>query len=217
MLVVSLVSACSSVVNIDAHDSSSFTVFETSVVSQQDSLRLRLRGMQNDGEFTQSLPPGNQVRINDTSIAGPTSFTGSVRLEQWSLALALNSSGKRLLHGESQAHTYIGISQTRYDVSLDHAGSQYRTRDESTELYAQLEGVTAISDSIRLRLSLAYSLDGLLAFSQELDLGLDFALSPQFMIATGIRLFKYTDSYDDVNSDIEINLTGPYAGILLNF
>lgn len=82
MLAVMLLNACAdNVVSIESEDSVTFTTLETSFpVNRQETLKIKLRGSRTSGEYSQTVPDGKMILIEDVQIRGPTEVNGSTDL-----------------------------------------------------------------------------------------------------------------------------------------
>lgn len=213
---VLLVSACSSIVNIEVDDSARFRDFETSILlPDPNNMRLRLRATQIDSDFTQSVNANERLNIDGASIVGPTEFVGEYDVTYWSIALGSDDTAGDLEAGDTRFAGYIGIGKTDFDLSMENSGQVFRVSDDEPELYVQYRVVYAINSRLNFGFSGAAGLSGDFDGSREYELSLEYELLRQLVVTAGYRWFDYFYFADDSDSDIELDLSGPFIGFKL--
>ena len=82
VLVLLLINGCASnVISIDTRDSVTFSTLETSIpLSKQRKDGIKLRGSRAGGDYSQAVPDGKMIIIEDTQIHGPTDVSGTTDL-----------------------------------------------------------------------------------------------------------------------------------------
>ena len=217
LLTVTLFNGCTSnVISIDAKDSVSFTTLETSVpVSSNGLVRVKLRGSRTGGDYSQDVPDGMMILIDDTQIRGPTTVSGSADLTYASISIGVDDtfgSGSRL-----KGLGYIGVAQTNMDMMLVHEDTSYFTNDRTTELYMQWGLSYLLAPSLYGGGTMAFSLGPDLTGIREIDLKLDYAIFEHLELMVGYRWLKYDYLVEDDESVIRINFKGPFIGLNVPF
>lgn len=130
MFAVVLLNACASnVVSIESEDSVSFTTLETTIPLSRDGiLTLKLRGSRTSGDYSQAVPDGMMILIDDIQIRGPTEVTGSTDLTYGSVSIG--AEGEFGKDERVQGLIYLGVAQTNMDLTLIHEGTTYVTNDD---------------------------------------------------------------------------------------
>lgn len=222
-----LVSACSSnVVSIDSVDSASFTTFETSVpLSQKYNHRLKLRASRVSGDYSQEVPSGKLIVIDDVQIWGPAPVAGTTDLTYGSISYgtddifaddSLFSEGD-ILEGKLGANAYLGLAQTLLDLTLVHDDTTYRISDRTTEMYLQAGLWYAITPSFHVAGSYAGSIGADLTGINEIDLKVDYALFKYLQIMVGYRWLQYDYLVEEEESSVRVRFDGPFVGLYIPF
>lgn len=214
---VLLNSCASNVVSIESEDSVSFTTLETTIPLSRDDgiLTLKLRGSRTSGDYSQAVPDGMMILIDDVQIRGPTEVTGSTDLTYGSVSIG--AEGEFGKDERIQGLIYLGVAQTNMDLTLIHEGTTYATNDRTTEMYMQwglsYEIVPSLWGGGTWALSLGPDLTGI----KEIDLQLKYALFEHLEILGGYRWLKYDYLVEDDESIIRINFKGPFIGLNVPF
>lgn len=213
---VLLTGCTSNVISIDAEDSVSFTTLETSIpVSKDDIVTVKLRGSRTSGNYSQSVPDGMMILIDDTQIRGPTTVSGSADLTYASVSIgpdATLGNEKRI-----KGLIHIGVAQTNMDLTLVHEDTTYFTNDRTTELYMHWGLSYLIAPSLYGGGTMAFSLGPDLTGIREIDLKLDYALFEHLEFMAGYRWLKYDYLVEEDESVIRINFKGPFIGLNIPF
>lgn len=137
-----LVSSCrSNVISIESEDTAQFATVETSFqVSEQRNLSVKLRGSRASGDYSQAVPDGKIILIEDIQIRGPTEVSGSTDLSYASISVGTQNLFTILQTRPEKFHAiaYLGIAQTNMDLTLIYEGTAYKTNDRTTEMYMQM-------------------------------------------------------------------------------
>lgn len=215
-----LLNACSgNVVSIESKDSVTFTTLETSFpVNSQETLKVKLRGSRTSGDYSQTVPDGKMILIEDTQIRGPTEVNGSTDLTYASVSIGtddmFNNPG---MASKWRGLMYVGIAQTNMDLTLIHEGTTYTSNDRTTELYMQVGTDYEIVPSLYGGGTWAYSLGPDLTGISEIDLKLNYALFKHLEVMGGYRWLKYNYYVEEDESIIHVNFKGPFIGINVPF
>ena len=182
-MLIMLMSACSSnVISIDANDSTTFTTLETSIsITRDDSARIKLRTSRANGDYTQTVPDGKRIVIDNIDIQGPTDVSGTADLTYGSISIGGDDifDGGEALQRKLRTSVYFGLAQTIMDMTLVHEGTTYRTSDRTTEFYMQYGMSYGITTSFHAGATYAMSIGPDLTGINEGDLKLDYALFKQ--------------------------------------
>jgi hypothetical protein len=217
MFATVLLNACASnVVSIESEDSVSFTTLETTIPLSSDGiLTLKLRGSRTSGDYSQAVPDGMMILIDDIQIRGPAEVTGSTDLTYASASIGVE--GEFGKDERVQGLLYLGVAQTNMDLTLIHEGTTYVTNDRTTEMYMQwglsYEIVPSLWGGGTWALSLGPDLTGI----KEIDLQLKYALFAHLEILGGYRWLKYDYLVEDDESIIRIDFNGPFIGLSVPF
>lgn len=221
LIPVILLSACSSnVINIDAKDSTSFTTLETSTpVSRDDRVKIKLRASRADGDYTQTVPEGKRIIIDNVDIQGPIDVSGTMGLTYGSISIGGDDifDGGHALQRKLRTSVYIGIAQTIMDLTLVHEGTTYTTNDRTTEFYMQGGMSYGITPSFHAGATYAMSIGPDLTGISEGDLKLDYKLFKLLQIMGGYRWLEYHYLVEEEDSTIKINFRGPFIGFYIPF
>jgi len=217
MFAALLLNACASnVVSIESEDSVTFTTLETTIpLSSEGILKFKLRGSRTSGDYSQSVPDGMMILIDDIQIRGPTEVSGST-----DLTYASASMGGEALFGKEervQGLMYLGVAQTNMDITLIHEGTTYSTNDRTTELYMQWGLLYEIVPSLWGGGTWALSLGPDMTGIKEIDLLLKYALFEHLEIMGGYRWLEYDYLVEDDESIIRIDFNGPFIGLGVPF
>jgi hypothetical protein len=221
MVIIVLMSGCASnVISIDAKDSVDFATLETSIpLSKQRGDRIKLRGSRTSGDYSQTVPDGKMIIIEDTQIQGPTDVSGTADLTYASVSYGsedILSKGGMMPH-ELSFLVYIGVAQTNMDTTLLHEGTTYATNDRTTELYMQLGGAYAVTPSFKAGLSWATSVGADLTGISEVDLRLGYLLFSHLEVIGGYRWLEYNYLVEEDDSVIRVRFRGPFIGLNIPF
>jgi hypothetical protein len=218
---VVLMSACSSnVISIDSKDSTKFTTLETSIpLSKQRIDRIKLRATRVSGDYSQSVPSGKLVVIEDNQIQGPADVSGTTDLTYVSIGYGADDifTSDDWLDGRLRARGYLGLAQTDMDLTLVHEGTTYRTSDKTIELYMQVGVSYAITPALHGGGTWATTLGSYFSGINEIDLRLDYALLKHLKIMAGYRWFEYNYLVDEDDSTIRVKFRGPFVGLYIPF
>lgn len=218
---VMLINACASnVISIEADDSVSFSTVETSFpLSEQSGLRLKLRGSRVSGDFSQTVPAGKVILIDNTQISGPTDVSGTTDLTYVSVSLGSDNMGadSGTTTQKLNALVYVGLAQTHLDLTLVHAGNTFITDDRTTELYAQMGMSYEFIPSLYGGFTWAGSLGPDLSGISEFDLKLNYALFEHLEIMAGYRWFEYNYDVELDESNVRVDFNGPFIGLYVPF
>lgn len=217
IFVAILLNACASnVISIESEDSVTFTTLETSfALSEQHDLRVKLRGSRTSGDYSQSVPDGKIILIDDIQIRGPTDVSGSTDLTYASASIGVENIFGR--YEKLNALMYLGVAQTNMDLTLIHEGDIYMTNDRTTEIYMQVGMGYWIKPSFYGGATWAFSLGPDLTGISEIDLKLGYALFKHLELMGGYRWLKYNYYVEDDESIIHINFKGPFIGLNIPF
>jgi hypothetical protein len=221
VLVLLLMHGCASnVISIDTKDSVTFSTLETSIpLSKQRGDRIKLRGSRASGDYSQAVPDGKMIIIEDTQIHGPTDVTGTTDLTYASVSYGSEdiSAGGGLMPQALSFLVYIGVAQTNMDVTLLHEGTTYTTNDRITELYMQLGGAYAITPAFKAGLTWATSVGADLTGISEVDLRLGYLLFSHLEVIGGYRWLEYNYLVEEDDSTIRVKFKGPFIGLNIPF
>jgi len=208
IMVNMLLNGCTgNVISIDTKDSVTFTTLETSIpLSERRGDRIKLRGSRASGDYSQAVPYGKMIIIEDTQIRGPTDFSGTTDLGYASFSYGGEDilSGGGLIPEELTSLVYIGVAQTNMDVKLLHDGTTYTINDRTTELYLQLGGACAITPSFTWASTLGADLTGI----SEVDLRLGYLLFSHIEVIGGYRWLEYNYLVEEDESTIRVKFRG---------
>jgi hypothetical protein len=221
VLTVLLINGCASnVISIDTKDSVSFSTLETSIpLSKQRTDRIKVRGSRASGDYSQVVPDGKMIIIEDTQIHGPANVSGTTDLTYASLSYGSEdiSPGDGLMPQKLSFLVYIGLAQTNMDVTLLHEGTTYTTNDRTTELYLQLGGAYAITPAFKAGLTWASSVGADFTGINEVDLRLGYALFSHLEVIGGYRWLEYNYLVEEDDSIIRVKFRGPFIGLNIPF
>ena len=213
---VALACGCTSIVNIKVDDSQRFDDVEVSFpFPGDDSLHLRARGSRIGGNFSQTLDSGERINVEGEPIRGPAEIDGDYDLTYWSLAVGFGSSGADLAAGQSRTTTYIGLGATEFELLLDDGGRLLSIADDEPEFYLQYQFVQAITDSFNFGFGAAAGLTSDFDGSREYELFVEYEIFRRLLVTGGYRWFDYFYFSDESDSDIEVDLHGPFSGLKL--
>jgi len=219
VLLLFIINGCASnVISIDTNDTVTFSTLETSIpVSKQRGDRIKLRGSRAGGDYSQTVPDGKMIIIEDTQIHGPTDVSGTTDLTYASISYGTDNmfSSQQTESDKLSLGVYLGVSQTNMDVSLLHEGTTYYTRDRTTEIYFQLGGAYAITPEFNAGLTWASSVGADLTGINEVDLRLGYELFSHLEVIGGYRWLEYNYLVEEDDSVIRVRFRGPFIG--LNF
>lgn len=221
IMLLLLINGCASnVISIDTNDTVTFSTLETSIpLSKQRGDRIKLRGSRASGDYSQSVPDGKMIIIEDTQIHGPTDVSGTTDLTYASISygtdniLSSNQTGSEKLSFSA----YFGVSQTNMDVSLLHEGTTYYTRDRTTEMYFQLGGAYAITPVFNGGLTWASSVGTDFTGINEVDLRFGYELFSHLEVIGGYRWLEYNYLVEEDDSVIRVKFRGPFIGLYIPF
>lgn len=218
---VMLLNACAdNVITIESEDSVTFTTLETSFpISRQNNLRVKLRGSRTSGDYSQAVPDGKMILIDDIQIRGPTDVSGSTDLTYASVSIGSDDmfTQNDMKPKKLRGLVYLGVAQTNMDLTLIHEGITYKTNDRTTELYTQMGLSYEIASSFYGGGTWAFSVGPNLTGISELDLKLNYALFKHLEIMGGYRWLKYNYYVEDDESIIHIDFKGPFIGLYVPF
>ena len=220
ILAVMLLNACAdNVISIESEDSVTFTTLETSFpVNRQETLKIKLRGSRTSGEYSQAVPDGKMILIEDVQIRGPTQVNGSTDLTYASASIGtddmFNTPG---MESKFRGLMYVGVAQTNMDLTLIHEGTTYTTNDRTTELYMQVGMDYEIAPSLYGGGTWAFSIGPDLTGISEIDLKLNYAVFKHLEVMGGYRWLKYNYYVEEDESIIHVNFKGPFIGINVPF
>ena len=220
MLVV-LMSACTSnVISIDSKDRSNFTTLETSVpVSDKMGARLKLRASRAEGVYSQTVPDGKLILIDDIQIRGPTDVGGTTELSYGSISVGSDNildGGEELQH-RLLASVYFGLAQTLMDLTLVHDGATYRINDRTTEFYMQGGVSYKVTPEFYAGGTYAMSMGPDLTGISEADLRMDYILSKHLQVMGGYRWLEYSYLVQEDDSIVRVEFRGPFIGLYMPF
>lgn len=215
---LALVNACVSTVNIDAEDETRFSSLAASLpIRGEDQLRLRFKATRVDGGFDQRLDGDERIRLDGSSLSGPSEVDGSIDLAYYSIAIGGGRNAGRNSAAGFRTETYFGIAQTRFDLELENDTGRLELNDDTVELYLQYAAFAAISESVDFGFSWAFSLGRDFSGISEIDLLLEIEATEHLLITGGYRWFDYQYDSDDENSNLEVDFRGPFLGIQIPF
>lgn len=221
IMLLLLINGCASnVISIDSNDTVSFSTLETSIpLSKQRGDRILLRGSRTSGDYSQSVPDGKMIIIEDTQIHGPTDVSGTTDLTYASISYGTDNilSSNQTAMEKLSFSAYLGVSQTNMDVSLLHEGTTYSTNDRTTELYFQLGGAYAITPRFNAGLTWASSVGADFTGINEVDLRFGYELFSHLEVIGGYRWLEYNYLVEEDDSVIRIKFRGPFIGLNIPF
>lgn len=221
ILSLALVNGCAdNVISIESEDSVTFTTLETSFpLSRERNLEVKLRGSRTSGDYSQAVPDGKMILIDDVQIRGPTDVSGSTDLTYASVSIGTEDLFSRYESDSSQfrGSVYVGVAQTNMDLTLVHEGTTYQTSDRTTEMYMQWGLLYEFIPSLYGGGTWAASLGPDLTGINEVDLKLQYALFKHLEIMGGYRWLQYNYYVEDDESIIHIDFKGPFIGLYLPF
>lgn len=216
-----LLSSCAdNVISIESEDSVTFTTLETSFpVSSKNNLRVKLRGSRTSGDYSQAVPYGKMILIDDIQIRGPTNVRGSTDLTYASVSIGTDDMFAQydMTPENLRGLVYLGVAQTNMDLTLIHEDNTFTTNDRTTELYMQMGLSYRIAPSLYGGGTWAFSVGPDLTGISELDLKLNYALFEHLEIMGGYRWLKYDYYVEDDESIIKIDFNGPFIGLYVPF
>ncbi len=208
------------VISIEPEDSVTFTTLEASFpVDKNRKLDLKLRGSRTSGEYSQAVPDGKRILIDDAQIRGPTEVGGTTDLTYASISIGTRHFLLDPNDSQQKWHPllFVGVAQTNMDLTLVHEGATYIISDRTTELYLQwgvaYEFLPAFYGTGAWAGSLGPDLTGI----SEIDLTLHYALFEHLEIFGGYRWLKYNYYVEEDESVIHIDFRGPFVGLNLPF
>ena len=216
---VNLLIACAdNVISIESEDSVTFTTVETSFpIYRERNLDVKLRGSRTSGDYTQSVPDGKMILIDDIQIRGPVDVSGSTDLTYASVSIGtdnvISEHDDDLLRGS----VYVGVAQTNMDLTLVHQGTTHATSDRTTEMYMQVGLLFRVLPSLYGGGTWAASLGPNLTGISELDLKLSYAVFSHLELMGGYRWLRYDYYVEDDESVIHIDFRGPFVGLSVPF
>ncbi len=220
ILAVMLLNACTdNVVSIESEDSVTFTTLETSFpVNSQETIKLKLRGSRTSGNYSQTVPDGKMILIEDVQIRGPTVVNGNTDLTYASVSIGtdemFNTPG---MLSKLRGLMYVGVAQTNMDLTLIHEGTTYTTNDRTTEFYMQAGMDYELAPSFYGGGTWAFSIGPDLTGISEFDLKLNYALFKHLELMGGYRWLKYNYYVEEDESIIHVNFRGPFLGLNVPF
>lgn len=220
LLAVTLLNACAdNVISIESEDSVTFTTLETSFpVNRQETLKVKLRGSRTSGDYSQTVPDGKIILIENVQIRGPTEVNGSTDLTYASVSIGTDGVfDNPAMAPKLRGLVYVGVAQTNMDLTLIHEGTTYTSNDRTTELYMQLGMDYEIVPSLYGGGTWAFSLGPDLTGISEIDLKLNYALFKHLEVMGGYRWLKYNYYVEEDESIIHVNFKGPFIGINVPF
>ena len=220
MLVV-LMSACTSnVISIDSEDRSNFTTLETSIpVSDKIGARLKLRVSRAEGVYSQTVPDGKLILIDDIQIRGPTDVGGTTDLSYGSISVGSDNifdGGEELQH-KLRTSVYFGLAQTIMDLTLLHDGVTYRISDRTTEFYMQGGISYKVNPELYAGGTYALSMGPDLTGISEADLRIDYTLFKHLQLIAGYRWLEYGYLVEEDDSIVRVKFRGPFIGLYIPF
>jgi hypothetical protein len=217
LLSLVLISGCAdNVISIESEDSVTFTTLETSFsIDKKRNLDVKLRGSRTSGSYSQSVPDGKMILIDDVQIRGPTEVNGDTDLTYASISVGSNNFFADRDEGQQgwRPSVFFGVAQTNMDLTLAHEGNTYKTSDRTTELYMQWGVLYEFLPSFYGGGSWAASVGADLTGISEVDLKLHYALFEHLEIIGGYRWLKYNYYVEDDESIIHIDFRGPFIGL----
>jgi len=220
LLAVTLLNACAdNVISIESEDSVTFTTLETSFpVNRQETLKVKLRGSRTSGDYSQTVPDGKIILIENVQIRGPTEVNGSTDLTYASVSIGTDGVfDNPAMVPKLRGLVYVGVAQTNMDLTLIHEGTTYTSNDRTTELYMQLGMDYEIVPSLYGGGTWAFSLGPDLTGISEFDLKLNYALFRHLEVMGGYRWLKYNYYVEEDESIIHVNFKGPFIGLNVPF
>ena len=218
---VMLISACTNnVISIDSKDRTRFTTLETSIpVSRGGGARLKLRTSRSSGDYSQAIPDGKLIIIDDIQIWGPTDMSGTTDLTYGSISLGGDNifDGGDELQRKLRTSVYFGLAQTVIDLMLVHEGTTYKVTDRTTEFYIQWGMSYGITPSFYAGGTYAMSIGPDLTGIFEGDLKIDYTLFNHLQIMGGYRWLDYNYYVDQDDSVIGVKFRGPFVGLYVPF
>ena len=180
---------------------------------------MKLRGSRTSGDYSQAVPDGKMILIDDTQIRGPTAVSGSTDLTYASVSIGTDNmfSDDKSGSGELRASLYVGVAQTNTDLTLVHEGTTYQASDRTTEMYMQWGLLYELVPSLYGGGTWAASLGPDLTGISEVDLKLQYALFEHLEIMGGYRWLQYNYYVENDESVIHIDFKGPFIGLNLPF
>lgn len=216
MLAATLASGCVSTVSIDAEDEVNFPNIDLSFpVGDNAANRVRIRASRAQGEFDQSIDGSERIRVGGADIFGSAEVDGELDLEYYSVAIGRDD---RFETSEGlRSSMYLGISQTRFDLSVSSGPRRLSTHDDTTEFYFQYGFYAEVAKSLDLGLTWAASLGREFSGINEIDLLLEYQLGEHLRLSGGYRWFTYEYGLGDDDSNLEVDFRGPVLGLHLPF
>lgn len=216
---VYLLFAClnSNAEDIQASDSTQFNMIELSpetVYKEQSHALLRINSV--DANFSQTV--GGFIRIQNTSI-GPATVSGDAKLKYATLGFG----GLKTPEGgdsEKMALLYYGgLFYLDMDLTIHHGINAYKNHYSDLGFYFQFGAIFNIYPSLSTGITLGLitnETDGLFG-SQEIELIVRYKLLDNIWLAGGLRTFNHKLKGSQLNSDIDIGLSGPFFGLRINY
>jgi len=180
---------------------------------------VKLRGSRTSGDYSQAVPDGKIILIEDIQIRGPTEVSGSTDLFYASISIGTENLFTILQTRPEKLHAiaYLGVAQTNMDLILIHEGTAYKTNDRTTEMYMQMGLSYEIFPTLHGGGTWAFSLGPDLTGMSEFDLKLTYSFFRQMEIMGGYRWLRFNYYVEDDESVIHVNFRGPFIGVNVPF
>lgn len=215
---LTLAGGCVSTVNIDAEDTTRFSDFSASLPVNGDlNNRLRFKATRVDGSFDQRLDPDERIRLEDSTFNGPDLVDGDLELTYYSVAIGGGRNYPNTGRGGLRTETYLGISQTSFDLEMQSGNRRLQADDDTVEFYMQWAAIAAINETLDFGFSWALSVGREFSGISEIDLMLEYDVTEHLSITGGYRWFRYEFDSDLDDSNIEVDFRGPFLGIQVPF
>lgn len=220
MLVAMLLNACTdNVISIESEDRVTFTTLETSFpVNREETLKVKLRGSRTSGSYSQTVPDGKMILIEDVQIPGPTEVNGRTDLTYASVSIGTDEIfNTPAMVSKLRGLMYAGVAQTNMDLTLIHEGTTYTNNNRTTEFYMQAGMAYELMPALHGGGTWAFSIGPDLTGISEIDLKLDYALFRHLVVMGGYRWLKYNYYVEEDESIIHVNFRGPFLGLNVPF
>jgi hypothetical protein len=215
---MTLASGCAGTVNIDAEDTTGFSDLSASMPLAGDAgTRLRFKATRVDGSFDQRLDAGEHIHLENFTFDGPDLVDGELELTYYSIAIG---GGRNYGYSGSEGprtETYLGISQTSFDLEMESGNRRLQADEDTIEFYAQWLAIAPINDSLDFGFSWALSLGRDFSGISEIELMLEYDAAEHLSITGGYRWFEYNYDSDESDSNIQVDFRGPFIGIRIPF
>ena len=206
------------VVDVEGSDSVSFTQLQASFPAGEKDNPGRIKISINsaeDANFTQSLPSGLMIMLQEGTFSGPESLVGRFNLSMNTAAYGIENRK----NPETTLGLYTGLADVKMDLLLSSASNTIMEEDSFTGFYFEFFAKQHLTTQLygRASLGLAFALDNTSTGMTELDIGLAYKLIKKMEIIGGIKRWSYNRSEIENQSGFLLDINGPYLAFSFLF